>query len=56
MAVYGCPFQWDSLRKIIPGSIPAGYSPGQMPEAQQKLLNRMLGLTGEVNERRDFTD
>ena len=56
LAVYGCPYRWDSLRKLIPDSIPAGYSPGQMPEAQQQLLNRMWGLKGELHERQDFTD
>jgi len=56
LVVYGCPYRWDSLRKLLPDSVPAGYSPGQMPEAQQQLLNRMLGLTGEAHERRDFTD
>ena len=56
LAVYGCPYRWDSLRKLIPDSIPAGYSPGQMPEAQQQLLNRMWGLKEEAHERQDFTD
>ena len=56
LAVYGCPYRWDSLRKLIPDDIPAGYSPGQMPEAQQQLLNRMWGLKEEAHERQDFTD
>ncbi len=56
LVVYGCPYRWESLRKLLPESVPAGYSPGQMPEAQQQLLNRMLGLQREAHERRDFTD
>ncbi|WP_114994369.1 glycoside hydrolase family 3 N-terminal domain-containing protein [Synechococcus sp. UW179A] len=56
LAVYGCPYRWDTLRRLIPDSIAAGYSPGQMPEAQQQLLNQMLGLKEEAHERQDFTD
>ncbi|KZR88646.1 putative lipoprotein YbbD precursor [Synechococcus sp. MIT S9509] len=56
LAVYGCPYRWDSLRKLIPDSIAAGYSPGQMPEAQQQLLNRMWGFSSEAHQRQDFTD
>ena len=56
LVVYGCPYRWDSLRKLIPDNIPAGYSPGQMPEAQQQLLARMMGVSSEAHERQDFTD
>ncbi|OUX72538.1 MAG: hypothetical protein CBC50_05585 [Synechococcus sp. TMED90] len=56
LTVYGSPYVWEALSALLPRSIPAAYSPGQMPEAQQQLLNRMLGLKGEAHERRDFTD
>ena len=56
LAVYGCPYRWDSLRKLVPDNIPAGYSPGQMPEAQQQLLSRMMGVGSEAHKRQDFTD
>ena len=56
IAVYGCPYRWDSLRRLIPEGIAAGYSPGQMPEAQQQLLKRMFGLGEDIHERQDFTD
>lgn len=56
LAVYGCPYRWDSLRKLVPDNIPAGYSPGQMPEAQQRLLEKLIDGTRAAHERRDFTD
>jgi hypothetical protein len=56
LAVFGCPYRWDALRKLVPDNIPAGYSPGQMPEAQQQLLETLIGGARAVHERRDFTD
>ena len=56
IAVYGCPYRGDSLCRLIPEGIAAGYSPGQMPEAQQQLLKRMFGLSEDMHERQDFTD
>ena len=56
LAVYGCPCRWDSLRKLVPDNIAAGYSPGQMPEAQQRLLEKLIDGTRAAHERRDFTD
>ena len=56
LAVFGCPYRWDALRKLVPDNIPAGYSPGQMPEAQQQLLEKLIGGERAVHERRDFTD
>ncbi len=42
LVVYGSPYAWDSLRSRLDGEIPAAYSPGQMPVAQQTLLRRLL--------------
>jgi beta-glucosidase len=43
LAVYGSPYLWQSLRDLIPGDLPAAWSPGQMPDAQTLLLTS-LGL------------
>ena len=42
LAVYGSPYVWEALSALLPRSIPAAYSPGQMPDAQQELLQRLL--------------
>lgn len=42
LVVYGSPYVWEALSALLPSSIPAGYSPGQMPDAQQQLLERLL--------------
>ena len=54
LAVYGSPYLWESLRPLLPGSLPAAYSPGQMPLAQALLLDR-LGLAAAALEG-GFTD
>ena len=56
LALYGCPYRWDALRRVVPEHIPAGYCPGQMPEAQKQLLDRMMGLKEATQGRKDFTD
>ena len=43
LAVYGSPYLWEQLQPLLPAELPAAYSPGQMPEAQAVLLQR-LGL------------
>ena len=43
LAVYGSPYLWEQLRPLLDATIPAAYSPGQMPLAQEALLGR-LGL------------
>ena len=43
LAVYGSPYLWDALRPLLPPDLPAAWSPGQMPAAQQAVLGR-LGL------------
>ena len=54
LAVYGSPYLWESLRPLLPSSLPAAYSPGQMPLAQALLLDR-LGLAAAALEG-GFTD
>jgi len=43
LAVYGSPYLWEQLQPLLDATIPAAYSPGQMPLAQEALLGR-LGL------------
>jgi beta-glucosidase len=54
LAVYGSPYLWDELRPLLPADLPAAYSPGQMPAAQQALLEK-LGL-GSASIGSGFTD
>ena len=54
LAVYGSPYLWQALRPLLPPQLPAAYSPGQMPEAQAVLLQR-LGLAASALEG-GFTD
>ena len=54
LAVYGSPYLWQALRPLLPPQLPAAYSPGQMPEAQAVLLQR-LGLSASALEG-GFTD
>ena len=41
-AVYGSPYTWEALRRSLDPSIPAAYSPGQMPDAQRWVLEHMI--------------
>jgi beta-glucosidase len=41
LAVLGSPYLWESLRALLGAAIPAGYSPGQMPQAQRLLLESL---------------
>jgi beta-glucosidase len=54
LAVYGSPYLWEQLRPLLPAGLPAAYSPGQMPQAQAVLLER-LGLAAAALEG-GFTD
>jgi beta-glucosidase len=54
LAVYGSPYLWDELRPLLPADLPAAYSPGQMPAAQQALLEK-LGM-GSASIGSGFTD
>ncbi len=54
LAVYGSPYLWEQLRALLPPELPAAYSPGQMPQAQAAVLER-LGLSAAALEG-GFTD
>jgi beta-glucosidase len=54
LAVYGSPYLWEELRKLLPDRLPAAYSPGQMPDAQRTVLES-LGLASHDREG-GFTD
>jgi beta-glucosidase len=54
LTVLGSPYLWQALRPLLPPDLPAAYSPGQMPLAQQEVL-RALGLGGTARAG-DFTD
>jgi beta-glucosidase len=54
LAVYGSPYLWRELSALLPQNIPAAYSPGQMPAAQELVLQAMgLGTCASDN---GFTD
>jgi beta-glucosidase len=54
LAVYGSPYVWAQLRPLVPATVPAAYSPGQMPRAQRAVLEALgLGHTGDQD---GFTD
>ncbi|MGB5135990.1 MAG: glycosyl hydrolase family 3, partial [Prochlorococcaceae cyanobacterium] len=38
LVVYGSPYLWQQLLPLLPPEVPAAYSPGQMPLAQQSVL------------------
>ncbi|MEB3193884.1 MAG: glycoside hydrolase family 3 N-terminal domain-containing protein [Cyanobacteriota bacterium] len=54
LVVYGSPYLWQSLRALLPPDLPAAWSPGQMPAAQDLVL-RQMGL-GQPAEEGGFTD
>ena len=39
LIVYGNIYLWEDLIETLQPSIPSAFSPGQMPEAQTKILN-----------------
>jgi beta-glucosidase len=43
LVVYGTPYLWQGLRERLPADLPAVWSPGQMPRAQELALAR-IGL------------
>jgi beta-glucosidase len=53
LAVYGSPYLWQQLLPLLPPEVPAAYSPGQMPLAQQAVL-AALGV--EQGSDGGFTD
>ena len=56
LVIYGSPYVWDDLKAELDPAIPAAYSPGQMPEAQQQVLQAMLQGWSTSSEPADFTD
>jgi hypothetical protein len=54
LVVYGSPYLWQSLRGGLPDDLPAAWSPGQMPAAQQ-LVMEQIGLA-PVSLEGGFTD
>ena len=56
LIVYGSPYILENLRAVLRPSIPAAFSPGQMPEAQRQLLSRLLQSQSDSPQSRDFTD
>jgi beta-glucosidase len=54
LVVYGSPYLWAELQPLLPQTLPAAYSPGQMPAAQALAL-QSLGLGSDPHEG-GFTD
>ncbi len=60
--VYGNPYLWEELCCCLKSTIPAGYSPGQMREAQEELLKGFFQKEKSVTRvsqdklLREFTD
>ena len=54
LAVYGSPYLWRELSALLPQDLPAAYSPGQMPAAQEVVLQAM-GVGNSTNDS-GFTD
>ena len=55
LAVYGSPYLWEELRERLADDVPAAWSPGQMPLAQERVL-AALGLQDRPGRQRGFTD
>ncbi|MEB3332349.1 MAG: glycoside hydrolase family 3 N-terminal domain-containing protein [Synechococcaceae cyanobacterium] len=56
LAVYGSPYLWEALQPLLPPSLPAAYSPGQMPLAQLELLTALgFGRPARAAARADQT-
>jgi beta-glucosidase len=57
LVVYGSPYLWESLRPLLEPAIAAAYSPGQMPQAQALVLQRLgLGAPELGHSGAGFTD
>ena len=56
LVIYGSPYVWDDLKAELDPAIPAAYSPGQMPEAQQQVLQAMLQGWITSSDPADFTN
>ncbi len=61
LVVYGSPYLWDELIKVLDPSIPSAYSPGQMPDAQKHALSYFFQLNEKNKDLKnkkvfEFTD
>ncbi|MFN9645397.1 MAG: glycoside hydrolase family 3 N-terminal domain-containing protein [Cyanobacteriota bacterium] len=59
LVVYGSPYVWESLRDGLPADLPALWTPGQMPRAQELALARLGLASGEPaapGSQEGFTD
>jgi len=58
LVVYGSPYRWEELKGLLKPSIPAAFCAGQMPQAQQEVLNRLLqsGEPDQAKATAEFTD
>ncbi|WP_269622194.1 glycoside hydrolase family 3 N-terminal domain-containing protein [Prochlorococcus marinus] len=57
LVVYGSFYFWKELLEILDSSVPAAYTSGQMPKAQEKLLQSFLQTKKEiVNTNNTFID
>jgi len=56
LAVYGSPYLWQRLRPLLDPTLPAAYSPGQMPLAQEVLLHSLGFGVAAGGIPGDFTD
>ena len=54
VVMYGSPYLWQSLQAALNPGVPAAYSPGQMPLAQQEALGAII--TTKQPSPTDFTD
>jgi beta-glucosidase len=54
VVVYGSPYLWQSLQPALHAGASAAYSPGQMPLAQQKVLDAII--TSKQPSPTGFTD
>ena len=54
VVVYGSPYLWQSLQPALHPGVSAAYSPGQMPLAQQEVLDAII--TTKQPSPADFTD
>ena len=55
LLIYGSPYLWEELQPLLNSTIPALYSPGQMPVAQRLALGQLLPESA-AGFSADFTD
>ncbi len=53
LVVYGSIYFWEYLLTVLEPSIPSAYSPGQMPEAQHKILSTLFAKSKGINRSRN---